>query len=244
MKPATPASGREIPGPRRAQVKAAASLPRVQYATEDCGCGIRPPSLNLEELVEVLRKQAQVLTAWANALERELAGLPRVSTRSKAYAFAATAVFRREGEYWTLAYKGKVVRLKHRLGLGYLRALLEASGREIPALELIGGMAEANVAAPGCHRRARTWQGLERLKEMRAMLAALDDELEQTLGNQDVGRATALREQRQLVLRALAEVSGRWVTPAECARAAVSKAVRRALAAIRRVHPELAAHLQ
>jgi hypothetical protein len=51
-------------------------------------------------------------------------------------------VFRREGEYWTIAYAGSVFRLRHVKGMGYLAHLLGRPGERIPAGEL--------AAAPNC----------------------------------------------------------------------------------------------
>jgi hypothetical protein len=46
-------------------------------------------------------------------------------------------VFRREGDYWTIAYDGAVVRLKDAKGLHYLEPLLRQPGRSFHVAELI-----------------------------------------------------------------------------------------------------------
>jgi hypothetical protein len=46
--------------------------------------------------------------------------------------------FRREGEYWTIAYAGVVVRLRDTKGLQYLGQLLRHPGRAFPVAELAG----------------------------------------------------------------------------------------------------------
>jgi tetratricopeptide (TPR) repeat protein len=48
-------------------------------------------------------------------------------------------VFRKEGEFWTLVYVGKLVRLKDAKGLGYVVHLLRNPGIEFHALDLISG---------------------------------------------------------------------------------------------------------
>jgi hypothetical protein len=48
-----------------------------------------------------------------------------------------TPVFRREGDYWTIAYDGAVVRLKDAKGLHYLERLLRQPGRNFHVAELI-----------------------------------------------------------------------------------------------------------
>jgi hypothetical protein len=48
-----------------------------------------------------------------------------------------TPVFRREGDYWTIAYDAAVVRLKDAKGLRYLELLLRQPGRSFHVAELI-----------------------------------------------------------------------------------------------------------
>jgi hypothetical protein len=46
------------------------------------------------------------------------------------------ALLRKEGEYWTIAHAGRVIRLRHSKGLGYLERLLREPGRSFPVLAL------------------------------------------------------------------------------------------------------------
>ena len=48
-------------------------------------------------------------------------------------------LFRREGDYWTVAFGGSVVRMRDTKGLGYLARLLRHPHREFHVLELLGG---------------------------------------------------------------------------------------------------------
>ena len=50
-------------------------------------------------------------------------------------------VFRKEGEYWTVGYGGKSLRLKDTKGLGYLAHLLRHPATEFHVLDLAGGIA-------------------------------------------------------------------------------------------------------
>src|ERR1700722_9151483 len=54
---------------------------------------------------------------------------------------AGNGVFRREGEFWTIAYRGKPFRLKDSKGLGYIAHLLRHPGVEFHVLDLVGGIA-------------------------------------------------------------------------------------------------------
>ena len=47
------------------------------------------------------------------------------------------AVFRREGDYWTVAYAGETAHLRDVKGLRYLACLLRRPGREVHVLELV-----------------------------------------------------------------------------------------------------------
>jgi hypothetical protein len=51
------------------------------------------------------------------------------------------AIFRKEGEYWTVGRGGKVFRLKNTKGLGYLAHLLRHPAVEFHVLDLAGGTA-------------------------------------------------------------------------------------------------------
>src|SRR5204862_257560 len=53
------------------------------------------------------------------------------------------AVFRHEGDFWTVAYAGKAVRLRHGKGLGDIAILLANPGKEIHVADLIAASASA-----------------------------------------------------------------------------------------------------
>ena len=87
----------------------------------------------------------------ADGIARLRKALPETST--------PTALFRREGELWTIAYGGPPFRLRDVKGLGYIAALLASPGRELHVLELSGTRttkdstgAAAKVGGPGWRR--------------------------------------------------------------------------------------------
>src|SRR5262249_14586153 len=47
-------------------------------------------------------------------------------------------VLRREGDYWTISYEGRALRLKDTKGLRYLAELLRHPGREFHVVDLVG----------------------------------------------------------------------------------------------------------
>ena len=62
------------------------------------------------------------------------------------------ALFRHEGDFWTLAYQGAECRVKDAKGLHYIAYLLRHPGREFYVLELIGQ--GWRLAAGGWSRKA------------------------------------------------------------------------------------------
>ena len=83
-----------------------------------------------------------------------------------------TQVFRREGDYWTIAYDGAVVRLKDARGLRYLEPLLRQPGRSFHVAELIHC-----TANPG-HRSAAEEESAEAIERARK---AVTNRIRQTL---------------------------------------------------------------
>ena len=66
-------------------------------------------------------------------------------------------VFRREGDFWSLSFEGRTVRLKDLKGMHYLARLLVEPGRELHALNLVAlegaGAAPPGKAEPGIQNR-------------------------------------------------------------------------------------------
>jgi hypothetical protein len=70
---------------------------------------------------------------------------------------SAQGVFRREGDFWTVAYRGEVFRLRDVRGLGYIAYLLGHPGEEIHVLALAsknGGKQDA-LAEPATEEQAK-----------------------------------------------------------------------------------------
>ena len=158
------------------------------------------------------------------------------------------SVFRREGEYWTIAYRGTVVRLKDCKGLRYLAHLLREAGRKIHVLDLVAA-ASGNGSAtlvqegvgPALDERGRA--------EVRAKRRDLCTELGEAEEWNDSGRVARLRAQIEAIdeyMRAAHGLGGRSRPerlPAEQARQAVAKGVAVVRRRIARDHPALGCHL-
>jgi hypothetical protein len=181
-------------------------------------------------------------------------------TTSKARARSRSAsVFRQEGEYWTVAYHGHVVRLRDAKGLHHLSELLTRPGHEIHVLELVaategrapqrrsaperlrGGVAAGNDAGELLDPQAKA--------AYRQRVTDLEAELEEADDFHDPERASRARAEVDLLTQQLAAAVGlggrdrRAASTAERARVSVTLALRAALKKVMAAHPDLGAHL-
>jgi hypothetical protein len=155
------------------------------------------------------------------------------------------AVFRREGDYWTIAYHGPAARLRHTVGLGHLARLLGNPGRELHALDLAAG-----AAARG-ERDGDAGAVLDEQAKAayRRRLDELTGELEEAEAWADPERAARARAEVDALTRQLAGAVGlggrdrRLPSAAERARVNVTKAIRTAIRRIAEHDPALAEHL-
>jgi len=63
---------------------------------------------------------------------------------------AQSPVFRREGEYWTIAFAGSTCRLRDSVGLHHIAYLLSRPGEQVAAVELVaaGEPAQGDLDSP------------------------------------------------------------------------------------------------
>jgi len=156
----------------------------------------------------------------------------------------AQGVFWKEGEYWTVGWRDRPLRLKDSKGFVYLAHLLRHPTTEFHALDLVGGLAghggdgDAEGAAPGADagemlddHAKETYR--RRLEELRAQLDSAE-----AAGSPAVAEATE-REIASLMaeLRRAVGLHGRSrraASAAERARQSVTKTARAAVERIRR----------
>lgn len=167
-------------------------------------------------------------------------------------------LFRREGEYWTIAYEGEPFRLRDLKGLRYLARLLGEPGREFHVLDLVtmeSGAADrlGPRSEPGL-TVARP-SGLGPLLDAgakeayRKRLRDLEEEITEAREKGDPGRAARLEQEHEFLVAELARAMGlggrdrKAGAPAERARVSVTRAIRAALARIRAHNPNLSNHL-
>jgi pimeloyl-ACP methyl ester carboxylesterase len=164
-------------------------------------------------------------------------------------------VFRKEGDYWTAAFAGKVVLLKDSKGVQDIAQLLRRGGAEIHVLDLMvprepkesalsAGLepSSGHTAEPVIDDQARA-QFLSRIRE-------LSEELEEaeTEGNQE--RAARARVEIEFIEGELGAAYGlrgraRMMTdPAERARKAITRRIKESIDRIEREHRALGNHLR
>jgi len=163
------------------------------------------------------------------------------------------AVFWREGDYWTVTYKGETWRLKGAKGFHYIAYLLGHPREEIRALDLAARISAAGeqaldtVSAEDLARTDVLTADLGHAGEMldaqakadyRRRLIELEDELEEAreLGNEErVGKAEEEKEALTREIRRAVGLAGRnrrAASSGQRARVAVTKAIRLALVRI------------
>jgi tetratricopeptide (TPR) repeat protein len=199
------------------------------------------------------------------AHDHDVAGRGGGAADSRPATGGSPSVFRREGEYWTIAYDGRVCRLKDTRGVGYLVQLLRHPGREFHAAELLAlasapevdralsasRMRDDEAAEMGLHA-ARPGESDAAVDPKaraayRRRLAELREELEEARAHFDIGRARRAREEIDALTSELSATLGfggrRPGSDAERARLKVTKAIKGVLARISATHPALARHL-
>jgi hypothetical protein len=230
------------------------------------GCCWGPVELELARLAVALDRGVDALDHLATArrsieaaaaplLRRDVEALERRCAPVH-HAVAATPergpdqanVFRREGQFWTLSYRGRTVRMKDAKGLRDLAHLLARPGQDVHVLDLVNpdGVERALPRAAGdlgdlLDARARA--------EYRRRVAELDDEIAEAERDHDLGRAERAHAERDFIAAELSAALGlggrprRSGDPAERARKAVTGRIRLTIGRLGSEHPELARHL-
>jgi hypothetical protein len=171
-------------------------------------------------------------------------------------------VFRREGDYWTIAYDGKAFRLRDAKGLGYLAELLRNPGCEFSALDLVAGGQESGqgdaVGAALSAGRATVSADLGEAGELldtqaradyRRRLEDVREELAEAERFNDPARATKLSEEVDFLTDELARATGlggrsrKAGSVAERARLNATMAIKSAAKRIADNSPSLGRHI-
>ena len=162
-----------------------------------------------------------------------------------ASATTGTNVFRREGDYWSVVFDGRTVRVRDLKGIRYLAQLLANPGREIHVLDLVAGETGKPMALGDAGAMLD-----ERAKSAyRRRLGEIEDDIEQARALEDAVREAQADTERDFLVRELARAVGlggrdrRATSASERARSGVTRAVRQGIAGIGEHHSPLGEHL-
>jgi tetratricopeptide (TPR) repeat protein len=167
-------------------------------------------------------------------------------------------VFRREGEYWAVAFAGHTLLLRDGKGMRYLALLLADPGHEFHVCDMVtaerGWTADASRAPePGLAFAALGDAGEmldARAKDAyRRRLAEIEEDIEEARAMGDIKREAQADTERDFLIRELSRAIGlggrnrRAGSASERARVSVTRAVRSAMTRIREHNPQLGEHL-
>ncbi|MFD1505033.1 transcriptional regulator [Georgenia yuyongxinii] len=167
-------------------------------------------------------------------------------------------VFRRDGDYWTVSFDGRTVRLRDLKGMRYLARLLAESGREYHVLDLVAAEARRDPRADSSQCATLPHSALGDAGELldarakdayRRRLTEIEDDIDQARAIGDAERLAQADAERDFLVRELARAFGlggrdrRAASASERARAAVTRAIRQAMARIGEHDPPLGEHL-
>jgi len=167
-------------------------------------------------------------------------------------------VFRREGDYWSVAFEEHTVHLRDLKGLHYLARLLADPGRELHVLDLVAvERGWSGDAGRGAERGLAFSSGLaasvlldvQAKEAYRRRLAEIKEDIEEARVLGDDERAAQAETEHDFLVRELVRAVGlggrdrRVDSASERARASVTRAVRQSMARIHECHPTLGEHL-
>jgi DNA-binding response OmpR family regulator len=176
---------------------------------------------------------------------------------------ALAQTFHQEGEYWTLTYEGKVVRVKDSAGLHYLAYLLRYPHRRIHVLELIAAMEGPPEGLVG-QRHLATQEDLpirvglgdagefldpQAKAAYKTRLRELQETLEDAQADNDVGRIAKAQEEMELLTHELLRSlrlggkSRRAASSTERARINIQRSIKITVEKVAEYHQTLGAYL-
>ncbi|MDG2306833.1 MAG: AAA family ATPase [Candidatus Binatia bacterium] len=218
------------------------------------------------------RDRAARVLAEGEGIAREIGALRIVELASEVAARATGApvgggasedrpsrriAFRRDGDGWAVGPADSPFRIRGSRGLDQLHRMLARPGDDLTAIELVQDAGPAAIGEAAAHE-AVTRQGEseddvldERARaEYRAQLESLRGEIEEAEANNDTGRASELRGERERIAEVVAAATGlggrsrRHASGTERARINVTRTVRDAIKRIRENDPALGDHLE
>jgi hypothetical protein len=244
-------------------------LPELDGDNENDSC-VSGQSSSLENLkkglVEVTgfdAKGGRTRLGFAQSLEREQLGdrnpPKKAETRSARAIEQLSAglnsgrIFRREGEYWTIVYENRTVRVRHSKGLAYIAYLIRHARRELHVSDLAtlgqsdteGSVTGANGAVNASSLDVGPALDAKAKASYRQRLRDLREDREEASSLGDLGRLSKIEVEMEFLSRELARAVGlggrdrRVGSELERTRLRVTNAVRSAIKKTGAQCPEL-----
>lgn len=160
---------------------------------------------------------------------------------------AATCV--RRGRRWQISWGGRSAAVEHCVGMFHLLVLLGNPGAEIPAADLVAGVAGLARTATGAVS-GQPMVDQVAVQQYRDRVSSLRAEIEQLQHGDEPGRAASVRSEHDWLIAELATITGlggrarRFPDGDERARIAAGKAIRRALSRIADTDEVVGEHLR
>jgi tetratricopeptide (TPR) repeat protein len=155
-----------------------------------------------------------------------------------------------EGDYFSIAYRDEVVRVKLSLGLHYLARLVEQPGREVHVLELVRAQSGSDASELADVGDAGELIDQAARDRYRQRVEELREELAEAEANTDTGRVERTSEELEFLARELGRAVGlggrtrRAGVAAERARSAVQRRIRHVVERVGTHHPALAKFIE
>ena len=202
------------------------------------------------------RRRAEHAQQLLETLPDKAAAATPAATRA-ADRTTSAGVFRAEGDTRVVALGGIEVRVRDLKGFRYVEQLLAAPGREFRALDLVGNLTSADAVTSHADDDLELVEGTggplptiddQARRAYRRRLAEVDEDIDDAVRWNDLGRLELARRDREFLLAELARATGlggraRSVGgSAERARTSVTRSIRYAIDRLRDHHPSVAAH--
>ena len=214
---------------------------------------------SLFERVGAVRQAAQAARACSDAGSSGARGAePRAQVSRATGPLAEGNVLRREGDYWSVTFEGRTIRLRDLKGLRHLARLLAEPGKRFHVLDMVAaapnGLRDASLGAEARRELASTSDAGELLdaqakEAYRRRLSEIEEDIAEATATGDTERVVRADAEREFLIRELSRAIGlggrdrRAGSAPERARASVTRAIRQAMARIREHDPALGEHL-
>jgi len=197
---------------------------------------------------EAARRELNAAAIEAGALGLVVPGARAPLPRDTSTGGAEVATCKRAGRRWQLTLADRTVLVEDSIGMLHLAVLIANPRREIPASDLVSGLASFRGGGDG--GAGQPALDAQAVSAYRSRLAQLDTALAELEASDAADQATSLRVERDWIIAQLATAAGLGGRPrvfsdeGERARVAVGKAIRRALDRITEADAGVGEHLR